>query len=80
MGDIEEITADLEKFCSTQEKQSQEFASPSKFDNIPGEWTLFWDNFKLFKIKESLDAILRAVAANGQLPYRYIEALCGSPT
>jgi len=55
MGDIEEITADLEKFCSTQEKQSQEFASPSKFDNIP----------------ESLDAILRAVAANGQLPYSF---------
>ena len=36
MGDVEQITADLEKFCSTQEKQSQEFASPSKFDNIPG--------------------------------------------
>lgn len=55
MGDIEQITADLEKFCSTQENQSQEFASPSKFDNIP----------------ESLDAILRAIAANGQLPYSF---------
>jgi len=55
MADIEQITSDLEKFCSTQEKQSQEFASPSKFSNIP----------------ESLDAILREIAANGQLPYSF---------
>jgi len=55
MGDVDQITADLEKFCSTQEKQSQEFASPSKFDNIP----------------ESLDAILQSIAKNGQLPYSF---------
>ena len=72
MGDIEQITADLEKFCSTQENQSQEFASPSKFDNIPGIKSLILNHQSTtLIIKESLDAILRAIAANGQLPYRY---------
>ena len=39
MGDVEQITAELEKFCSTQEKQSQEFGeaieSPTqKLNNV----------------------------------------------
>ena len=45
MADIEQITSDLEKFCSTQEKQSQEFASPSKFSNIPGQFLKIYVDF-----------------------------------
>ena len=83
MADIEEITSNLEKFCSKQEKQGH-FTSSSKFSNIPGKFTkyivekkllntLWTDSYSkpcLSNSLESLDAILHAIAANGQLPYR----------